>query len=529
MADKNTLKQWFVTGAKPLQAQYWAWLDSYWHKSEAISINNIENLSEILVNKADADQLALYAKRDASNIDVPTWKTRLGVGELPPNIGTIDYTNSEGFSYVGNAYKKVEQPNDGKTYLLKIDGTAVDGDTFGKNVSNSYLTSLPNTGLKLGAIWELDSNGFPLRFKNLPDKSADSTFNLMLAQDSSGQIAKSDGKNLLKGMPSLLSDAEKTTWKTEMNGGWTTNTMSVGLINPPVFKYENQPQWITLLGANLNLNPANFSVEIMNEAGTVSLVTIPNSQVQLINSTTLVFWFNFYSLVPQKFKIRLWNGIAFYTTPIFFEQAASLTPINFTSNLFLFGGASSSPNSSKNSDTDANLGTDSNLVALGNNSIPVAGLFTDAILLGSEDWTVTLTTREISYYADDGAGSQISNIFGLIEGANTFLNENFSKISTTNSVGYKANYYLDAAFAGVGFFYLQREKITSQAYIVTYIKRGSSLTKIRRKTNEQTTYISNDTIDTSKNYSVGCVKRNSNIGFSDSIVKFQITGAYKLN
>ena len=141
MADKNTLKQWFVTGAKPLQAQYWAWLDSYWHKSEAISINNIENLSEILVNKADADQLALYAKRDASNIDVPTWKTRLGVGELPPNIGTIDYTNSEGFSYVGNAYKKVEQPNDGKTYLLKIDGTAVDGDTFGKNVSNSYLTS----------------------------------------------------------------------------------------------------------------------------------------------------------------------------------------------------------------------------------------------------------------------------------------------------------------------------------------------------------------------------------------------------
>ncbi|QIY83418.1 hypothetical protein HER18_07680 [Chryseobacterium sp. NEB161] len=202
---KNTLKQWFVTGAKPLQAQYWAWLDSYWHKSEPISINAIDGLGEILVNKVDADQLALYAKKDASNIDVPTWKTKLGVGELPPNIGTIDYVLPSGEAMIGNAYKKVKQPNDGKTYLLKIDGTAVDGDTFGKNVSNSYLTSLPNTGLKLGAIWELDSNGFPLRFKNLPAKDTDPTIQKKMVVLPDGTVGLRDLNDITVNIPEEFS------------------------------------------------------------------------------------------------------------------------------------------------------------------------------------------------------------------------------------------------------------------------------------------------------------------------------------
>ena len=91
---KNTLKQWFVTGAKPLQAQYWAWLDSYWHKSEAISINAIEGLGETLENKADADQLQHYALLDASNIGVNqgAWRTALGINDItPPDVDLTNY------------------------------------------------------------------------------------------------------------------------------------------------------------------------------------------------------------------------------------------------------------------------------------------------------------------------------------------------------------------------------------------------------------------------------------------------------
>lgn len=246
---KNTLKQWFVTGAKPLQAQYWAWLDSYWHKSEPISINNIENLSEILVNKVDADQLALYAKRDASNIDVPTWKTKLGVGDLPPNVATIDYVTPDGEAMIGNAYKKVKDPNDGKTYLLKIDGTAVDGDTFGKNVSNSYLTSLPNTGLKLGAIWELDSNGFPLRFKNLPAKDADPTLQKKMVVLPDGTVGLRDLNDVTVNIPEEFSSTTSVTSTTI-----TVNHIYPNPVPPPP-DYGDQLNAIMMQYKNLIFTP----------------------------------------------------------------------------------------------------------------------------------------------------------------------------------------------------------------------------------------------------------------------------------
>lgn len=57
MADKNTIKDWFRTGLKPTQAQFWAWIDSYWHKDEKISITAIEDIENILNAKADAEAL----------------------------------------------------------------------------------------------------------------------------------------------------------------------------------------------------------------------------------------------------------------------------------------------------------------------------------------------------------------------------------------------------------------------------------------------------------------------------------------
>jgi hypothetical protein len=38
----NTIKAWFVTGAKPLQNQFWDWLDSFRHRSEAIKFTDLD-------------------------------------------------------------------------------------------------------------------------------------------------------------------------------------------------------------------------------------------------------------------------------------------------------------------------------------------------------------------------------------------------------------------------------------------------------------------------------------------------------
>ncbi len=49
----NTLKNWFKTGLKPLQVQFWHWMDSFWHKDELIPATTIDGLQGLLDSKVD--------------------------------------------------------------------------------------------------------------------------------------------------------------------------------------------------------------------------------------------------------------------------------------------------------------------------------------------------------------------------------------------------------------------------------------------------------------------------------------------
>ena len=53
----NTIKQWFKTGLKPSQAQFWDTWDSFRHKYEKIPVKDIDELDTILNTKADKSQL----------------------------------------------------------------------------------------------------------------------------------------------------------------------------------------------------------------------------------------------------------------------------------------------------------------------------------------------------------------------------------------------------------------------------------------------------------------------------------------
>jgi hypothetical protein len=46
--SRNTLKNWFKKGLKPLEVQFADWIDSYWHKDDAIPIEAIAQLQELL-------------------------------------------------------------------------------------------------------------------------------------------------------------------------------------------------------------------------------------------------------------------------------------------------------------------------------------------------------------------------------------------------------------------------------------------------------------------------------------------------
>lgn len=188
---------------------------------------------------------------------------------LPDNedreISEKDMRDSFGktFTYIDyNFYKKVADPNNGKTYLLKIDGTAVDGDTFGKNVSNSYLTSLPNTGLKLGAIWELDSNGFPLRFKNLIDKAADPDVQKKVIVMPDGSIGTRDLNDITVNIPEEFSSTASVASTTI-----TVNHIYPNPVPPPV-DYGDQLNAIMMNYKNIIFTPITDSdVDIITPGG----------------------------------------------------------------------------------------------------------------------------------------------------------------------------------------------------------------------------------------------------------------------
>ncbi|MBB6274730.1 hypothetical protein HDF26_005212 [Pedobacter cryoconitis] len=58
----NVIKNWFKTGLKPSQLQFWDTWDSFWHKDEIIPAANIENLDKRFDEKADQQAFAGHLK-----------------------------------------------------------------------------------------------------------------------------------------------------------------------------------------------------------------------------------------------------------------------------------------------------------------------------------------------------------------------------------------------------------------------------------------------------------------------------------
>lgn len=67
--DKTTLKNWFKNKLKPTQEQFWAWMDSFWHKDESIPTSKIESLDTILNAKATTDELNNLSNQVADELN----------------------------------------------------------------------------------------------------------------------------------------------------------------------------------------------------------------------------------------------------------------------------------------------------------------------------------------------------------------------------------------------------------------------------------------------------------------------------
>lgn len=188
--DLNTLKNWFKTGLKPTQKQFWAWMDSYWHKNDKIPQSQIEGLDKSLENKAETSDLNTKANADATGLgddNIISWKKALGVGGIPKNMAKID-TDSE----QGNVHTKEQIAE-----LL---------ENSGKNIANTDLTTTGVRTFTQSYNYTHNTAGYYYFLTGLADKSNDTTYDTFLVQNSAGHIVRSNAKTMFSKQAELLTD-----------------------------------------------------------------------------------------------------------------------------------------------------------------------------------------------------------------------------------------------------------------------------------------------------------------------------------
>ena len=160
MTAIQTLKKWFSNFKKPTQEQFWAWIDSFWHKSEKIPMDSIEGLGSAIQGTASAEQLRNHLTDSQAHSGLFDRKVDKEAGKT---LTSNDYTNEEKRTNQTNAQKRVVGLTvtgdvDKIITITFADGTAIqapftDNDTLPENLADIKLNSLnfnDQTGVLIG-------------------------------------------------------------------------------------------------------------------------------------------------------------------------------------------------------------------------------------------------------------------------------------------------------------------------------------------------------------------------------------------
>lgn len=200
MADKITLKNWYRTGLKPLQEQFWAWMDSYWHKDEKIPITAIEHIEEILDAKADAEVLVYHLTDEMAHADLFA-KSKI----YAPGQFLI-------FKMQSNSDNSTLQPGDCAAGWLPDGVTFI---PFGKylggdiaDVENSWITSPIDFSPKLPVLNVLSSNGVTTYVNNIPQEIKNRTLSCGGSLDITMHVISNDQIERTYPMYYIMKDVE---------------------------------------------------------------------------------------------------------------------------------------------------------------------------------------------------------------------------------------------------------------------------------------------------------------------------------
>lgn len=190
---------------------------------------------------------------------------------------------------------KLDKPSQDGSWVVTKSGEIIsytDASNFGKNIGNSHITSIANSSFTLGANYTINTSGYFFNITNLPDKSTDSSFNLILAQNSSGQVAKSNGVQMMLNASNVMTDAQIDVWRENMKKTgetYSTGQPRIDIISPPVIDVtKNYVTPVTLLGLNMFLNLDSTSTMVrMLRVRAINNVSVNDSWIDVNNNITV--------------------------------------------------------------------------------------------------------------------------------------------------------------------------------------------------------------------------------------------------
>lgn len=147
----NTIKNWFLTGLKPTQAQFWATWDSFRHKDDAIPQSDVAGLVGDLAAKAEAEQFNAHiadpdahtelfeTKADVEDISAVGFSGEYADINNKPEIASVAET------YAKDVANKLVVPSGLASYqkVLTESPEQITKQWFGTKEEHDALDSLP--------------------------------------------------------------------------------------------------------------------------------------------------------------------------------------------------------------------------------------------------------------------------------------------------------------------------------------------------------------------------------------------------
>ena len=161
MTAIETLKQWFSNLKKPTQKQFWAWLDSFWHKSEKIPMTSVEGLDKLVEGTASAEQLSNHLN-DTQAHKILFDEVKKQIQDIN-TILQVDDVSLDTLQEIVTELKNHRQLSD-------LIGTKIDKEIFGLalEVTDNTILSKEHAGRVLRCNNDTDIN---LDFSTFPDNA----------------------------------------------------------------------------------------------------------------------------------------------------------------------------------------------------------------------------------------------------------------------------------------------------------------------------------------------------------------------